>query len=217
MRPFFVVALLKAIQAWDRLCLARLVRRHPGLVIDPSASSNLARARFDLAPGARLRIGPGVRVERQRDGVRFCVARGGDVVIGEGVWLRSELEPVHLAVFEGARLEIGANAFLNGCHLSAKESVTLGEYAMIGPGSRVFDSDQHPLDDANPEAREAVSIGAFAWVAADVTLLKGARIGAHSVIGARSVVGGEIPAHSLAFGIPARVRGTVGDRSRHPF
>ena len=139
------------------------------------------------------------------------------MVIGEGVWLRSELEPVHLAVFEGARLEIGANAFLNGCHLSAKESVTLGEYAMIGPGSRVFDSDQHPLDDANPEAREAVSIGAFAWVAADVTLLKGARIGAHSVIGARSVVGGEIPAHSLAFGIPARVRGTVGDRSRHPF
>ena len=48
-----VVLQLKAIQAWDRYRLGRVQRRHPGLSIDPSASTNLACAQFDLAAGAR--------------------------------------------------------------------------------------------------------------------------------------------------------------------
>ena len=59
-----VVLQLKAIQAYDRLRLKRLTARHPGLEIHPSASSNLAAARYDLADGARLRIGAGVVTER---------------------------------------------------------------------------------------------------------------------------------------------------------
>jgi len=38
--------------------------------------------------------------------------------------------------------------------------------------------------------------------------------GAHAVVGTRSLVTGDVPAHALAFGVPARVRGVVGDRSR---
>jgi acetyltransferase-like isoleucine patch superfamily enzyme len=57
-------------------------------------------------------------------------------------------------------------------------------------------------------------IGDYVWVASDVTVLRGVTIGEHSVIGARSLVTSDIPPHSLAFGSPARVRGSVGDRSR---
>jgi maltose O-acetyltransferase len=56
-------------------------------------------------------------------------------------------------------------------------------------------------------------IGEHAWVAADCTILKGVTVGAHSVIGARSIVTGDVPPHTLALGQPARPRGTVGDRS----
>ncbi len=205
---------LRAIQSWDRLRLWRLAALHPGLEIHPGASSNLAAARYDLAPGARLQIDAGVVTERLPGALHFSLGPGARARVGEGSWLRTEIAPVHLVVFAGARLEIGPECFLNGCHLSTKASLRLGRRVFIGPGSRVFDADQHDFDAERPEQAAPVEIGDHVWIASDVTLLKGVSIGAHSVIGARSLVSGAIPDHSLAFGLPARVRGSTGDRSR---
>ena len=204
--------LLHAIQTVDRLRLRWLGWRHPGLEIHPSASSNLAVAHFDLAAGARLRIAADVVSERRKDGVRFMLGPDAFVSIGEGCWLRSELEPVRIAAFEGGRIEMAPGGILNGCHVSAKQRVTIGRGTGIGPGSRVFDSDQHPLDDETPERTEPVKIGDWVWVTADVTILRGVEIGSHSVIRTRSVVTRSIPSHTLAHGTPAVARGTVGER-----
>ena len=202
-----VVLLLRAIQAADRLRLRALRWLHPGLEIDPSASSNLAHAHYALGPGARLLIGPGVVTERNPGLLWFSLGANARVEIGAGAWLRTELGPVHIVAFEDATLTLGPEAFLNGCHLSAKQSLTVGRRAWVGPGSRVFDSE-------HPEVSAPVVIGDYVWVASDVTVLRGVTIGEHSVIGARSLVTSDIPPHSLAFGSPARVRGSVGDRSR---
>jgi len=204
--------LLRCIQAWDRRRLRALMRRHPGLSIHPDASTNLAAARFDLEEGARVTIEAGVRTERRQDGVRFQVRTGGELVVGEAAWLRSDVQPIHLAVFEGASMRVGRDTFLNGCHLSAKLRVNTGACAMIGPGTRVFDSDQHPKDTENAERSGPVEIGDYVWVASDVTVLRGVTIGAESVVAARSLVTRDIPPHSLALGSPAEVRGPVGDR-----
>jgi len=209
-----VSLLLHTLQAIDRLRLRGLPLLHPGLEIDPTASSNLAHAHYALGPGAHLSIGPGVVTERRRGLLRFSLGPGARVEIGPGVWLRTELGPIHIVAFEGARLTLGPEAFLNGCHLSAKRELTLGRRAWVGPGSRVFDADQHDFDAEHPEQIEPVRIGDYAWVASDVTILRGVTIGEHAVVGARSLVTGDVPAHALAFGSPARVRGTVGDRSR---
>jgi putative salt-induced outer membrane protein YdiY len=205
---------LKAIQAWDRWRLRRLAARTPGLEIDPRASSNFAAARYSLGPGARLRIEARVETERIPHALRFILGAGARVTVGEGTWLRTELGPIVLAAFEDAHIEVGPECFLNGCHLSAKAAVRLGRKAQVGPGSRVFDSDQHDLDATHPEQTAPVSLGEYAWVAADTTVMRGVSIGAHSVIGARSLVTADVPPHTLAFGIPARQRGEVGDRSR---
>ena len=90
----------------------------------------------------------------------------------------------------------------------------LGHRAWVGLGSRVFDSDQHDLDAARPERSERVAIGDHVWIASDVTVLRGVRIGAHAVVGSRSLVTSDVPPHALAYGVPARVRGVVGDRSK---
>ena len=47
----------------------------------------------------------------------------------------------------------------------------------MGLGSRVFDSDQHDFDAERPEVIAPVEIGDYTWIAADVTVLKGVRIG----------------------------------------
>jgi hypothetical protein len=208
------VLALRGLQALDRLRLAWLRVRHPGLEIDRSASTNLAHARYALAPGARLRIAAGVVTERLRGRLHFDLGPGAQVEIGDGSWLRTEIGEVHVVAFAGARIEIGPEGFLNGCQLSAKRELLLGRRVWVGPGSRVFDSDQHDLDAARPERSEPVRIGDHAWIAADVTVLRGVSIGAHAVVGTRSLVTSDVPAHALAFGVPARVRGVVGDRSR---
>jgi len=146
--------------------------------------------------------------------VRFLIEADAHVRVGETAWLRSELETVRIVAFRGARLELGPQAFLNGCHLSAKRSLEVGHRAQIGLGSRVFDADQHDFDDTRPERIAPVTIGEHAWVASDVTVMCGVRIGAHSIVGARSVVTRDVPDHTLVVGAPARPLGPVGDRSR---
>lgn len=208
------VARLRAIHFWDGLRLARQRARHPGLEIDPAASRNLACARFALAPGAQLRIGPGVVTERLPGRLHFHLESGAQVELGANVWLRTELGEVHLVAFEGARITVGPDSLLNACQLSAKSEVVFGRRVFIGSGSRVFDSDQHDLDDEHPEQSAPVRIGDHSWIASDTTVLKGVTIGAHCVIGTRSLVSSDIPEHTLAFGSPARPRGSVGDRTR---
>jgi hypothetical protein len=205
---------LRVIQRWDRLRVARLRARHPGLVFEPGASTNLAAGRYVLEPGARVVFGAGVHADRTPGGLVVIAGRDARIEIGPGTWLRGETEPVRIVAFAGAELVLGPESFLNGCHLSAKRSVRLGRRAWVGLGSRVFDSDQHDLDSEHPEVIAPVEIGDHAWVAADVTVLKGVRIGSHCVVGTRSLVTRSLPDHSLAFGSPAEVRGKVGDRSR---
>ncbi len=207
---------MRLVAAADRRRVRMLMRRYPGLEIHPSASPAFARATFALEPGARVRIGPGVVTERRPDGVRISVRSGGEVVIGENTWLRSDLGPVILNAYEGATLEIGPEGFLNGAQVSAKAGVRLGRGTWLGPGTRVWDSDQHAIDSQRPEKPRAVEIGDYVWVAADVTVLAGVSIGDHCVIGTRSLVTSSIAPHSLAFGMPARPRGVVGDRSDVP-
>ncbi len=214
MRRLVLVAIMRVVSLRDRLRLRWLRWLHPGLEVHRSASSALARARFSLGAGARLLIGPGVVTERNPGRLSFELGEGAQVEIGEGTWLRTTLGPVNVVAFAGGRIQVGPACFLNGCHVSAKRSVTLGRRAWIGPGSRVFDADQHDFDDARPERSAPVTIGDCVWVAGDVTVLRGVTIGEHSVVGTRSVVTRDVPPHTLAYGVPAEPRGEVGDRSR---
>jgi len=207
------VLLLRSVQALDRLRLRARCARQPGLELHPEASSNLAVARYQLEAGARLRIGAGVVTERLPGRLHFSLGPGALVEIGDGTWLRTEVGELHLVAFEGARLRVGPECLLNGCHLSAKQEVTLGRKANVGMGSRVFDADQHDFDDEHPERRAPVSIGDHVWVASNVTVLRGVSIGEHSIVGASSLVTRDIPPHRVAFGQPAKPHGEVGDRS----
>ena len=211
--PGVLRAGLRSIQAWDRVRLRWLHLRHPGLSIHPEASTGFATARFQLGLTARLRIAPGAATERRPGWLNFLVYDGAEVEVGEEVWLRTEVAPVTLVAYPGARLILGKGAFVNGAHLSAKTEVRLDEKAQVGPGSKVYDADQHDLDDQRPEQRSPIHIGPYAWVASDTTVLRGVTIGGHAIVGTRSVVNRDVPAHEFWAGAPARRLGTVGDRS----
>jgi acetyltransferase-like isoleucine patch superfamily enzyme len=206
-------ALLRTIHASDLARRAWLGWLVPGLEIDASAAAAFGAARYNVAPGGRVRIGPRAATEHRPGALSFLVYAGGEIVVEEGAWLRTEVAPVQLVAYPGARLVVGAQALLNGCTVSAKREVRIGRGALVGPGARVYDADQHALDRDHPERIAPVAIGDWAWVASDVTVTRGVTIGAHAVIGARSLVTRDVPPHTLAFGVPAEPRGSVGDRT----
>jgi len=196
-----------------RIRLAGLRWLHPGLHVDVSASPCFGVARISLTPGARLTIGANAATEYRPGLLNLVVYDGAEIELAANSWLRTEVGPVNLVAFAGARIEVGSEVMLNACSVSAQREVVFERRATMGPGSRIYDF-THDLDDARRGFAAPVRIGAHSWIASDVTVLPGVTIGAHCVIGARSLVTRDVPPHTLAFGSPAQPRGAVGDRTQ---
>jgi acetyltransferase-like isoleucine patch superfamily enzyme len=82
--------------------------------------------------------------------------------------------------------------------------VIFGFRSAIVSGNRLFESDSNPIN-AQGSVCKPVVIMDNVWIGSDVKILAGVSIGGHSVIGANAVVTHDIPPHSLAVGVPARV------------
>lgn len=137
------------------------------------------------------------------------VENRGRMRVGARVRLSSEWIPLELVTGPKGLLEIEDRVFLNyGTLVSAQAHVRIGAGAMVGNHCIIADTDTPGIGEppGGPAAAPLpVEIGAGAWLAARVTVLPGARIGAGAVIAAGSVVAGEIPPGVVAGGIPARV------------
>jgi acetyltransferase-like isoleucine patch superfamily enzyme len=100
------------------------------------------------------------------------------------------------------------------CMISVTERVVIEDDVIIGAFSSVIDSD-HTFADGRPNvmhnrvASAPIRIGRGTWLAERVAVLKGSTIGRCCIVGANSVVRGELPDYSIAAGTPARVIGQV--------
>jgi acetyltransferase-like isoleucine patch superfamily enzyme len=133
----------------------------------------------------------------------------GRIVIGSRVRINSHWAPVELVTGPKGVIEIADGVYINyGTLIAAQSRVQIGADVMVGNYSIIGDTDVPGIDEPRraplQDARE-IYIGDGAWLAARVTVLPGARIGAGAVIAAGSVVAGEIPPNAVAGGIPARV------------
>ena len=100
------------------------------------------------------------------------------------------------------------------CVLSASESIVIEDDVILGAFSSVIDADHtfsagFPNVMHNPVETGPIRIGRGTWIAERVAVLRGADIGECCIVGANSVVRGEIPPYSVAVGAPARVVGSV--------
>ena len=72
----------------------------------------------------------------------------------------------------------------------------------------IMDSGFHDVDPERrlePPTAQPITIGENVWLGARVVVMPGVTIGDDSVIGIGSVVTGDIPARSVAVGVPAKV------------
>ena len=161
-------------------------------------------------------VKPNVRFGKDLRAFTWPVIKGpGRVVIGDNVRLERSLlrNPVILTHVSSARVRIGNGCCLSGTRISCVESVTVGDFGLIGT-STIMDSQVVPYcgmridhewvrDHVRP-----VTIGSHFWGGLNSFVLPGTQIGDECVLGAGSVIGDiTVEDRSLIIGNPARRAG----------
>jgi acetyltransferase-like isoleucine patch superfamily enzyme len=127
------------------------------------------------------------------------------------------LEPdVWITAPGAARIRIGSATFLNvGVMVASFELVEIGSNCMFANGCFVSDAN-HRFDDPDKPvpwqgfaSKGPTRVGDNTWCGAHVVIGSGVTVGERCVIGANSVVTEDIPAFSVAAGVPARVLRTI--------
>ena len=112
----------------------------------------------------------------------------------------------------GKNLTLGKGVFINmGCRFQDTGGITIGDGTLIGHGSTLTTLN-HAVDPARRADMEPapVVIGRNVWLGAGVTVVPGVTIGDGAVIGAGAVVTKDVPADTIAAGVPARVIRSTG-------
>ncbi|MDP9343205.1 MAG: acyltransferase [Actinomycetota bacterium] len=131
----------------------------------------------------------------------------GHMALGRWVWIGD-----HDAIrcHEGS-VRIGDRVvFGRGVTVDAYLDVEIGDDCLVADSVLVTDFD-HRFDDPGTPVRKQgivksrVRIEPDCWIGAKAVILRGSTVGRGSVIGALSVVKGDIPPYSVAVGNPARV------------
>lgn len=149
-------------------------------------------------PGSRIELGPECSLISSS---RRCTAA-------------TLFAPVLFRTFApSARIRLDRGVQLNGTAITARsKTISIGHDTMIAPNCVITDSDFHALWPAETRhiepafERDAdVTIGSHVWIGMNSIILKGVTIGDGAIIGAGSVVVGDIPAGCVAAGVPAKV------------
>nr|WP_043648008.1 sugar O-acetyltransferase [Terracoccus sp. 273MFTsu3.1] len=141
-------------------------------------------------------------VHRSPDEVRALLSR----LTGREVAASVTVFPPFYSEF-GKNLTLGEGVFINmGCRFQDTGGITIGDGTLIGHGSTLttLNHSMDPTRRADMEP-EPVTIGRHVWLGAGVTVVPGVTIGDGAVIGAGAVVTKDIPADTVAAGVPARV------------
>lgn len=167
-----------------------------------------------------LRISPTARISPLAD-IEDSV-RGSVIEIADGAMIDSfvKIKPAGGA----GDVRIGENSAINsGCVIYTGNGVRIGRGCLIAANC-TFAATNHEIARDKPiieqrfmPSRGGIVVEDDVWIGANVVLLDGALIRQGCVIGAGSVVRGELPPYSISVGAPARVigyRGTTSGRMR---
>lgn len=206
--------------ATNKALQSRLLLELPDTVHLSVGHSVDAQVFLGYPPGRRitdvtLRIGPGARI---RSGT---VIYGGSTIgagleTGHNVVIREENTiGDNLSIWNQSTIDygcvIGSGVKIH-CNVYVAQFTTLEDEVFLAPGVTIA-NDPHPLCGLclrGPTIKRGARIGV------NVTLMSHITIGEGALVGAGSVVIKDIPAHSVAYGNPARVMKSI-DELNCPF
>lgn len=144
---------------------------------------------------------------------KFILHKNAKLVINGGVTFRSSRYSNLIGLNRGciislmskrSELIFDKNVGLSGTVIGCFSKITIGANVRCGANTLITDSDWH-LNDSRSSEPAPIIIEDNVWLGANVTVLKGVRIGKNSVIGASSLVARDIPENVVAAGNPCKV------------
>lgn len=158
--------------------------------------------KYRLLYGSRISISP---INSIKGKFRLEIFHGGQICIGKFLMSRG---PLYLKCTEDAHIQIGEKCFFNhNCSITSATKIEIGDHCMFANNLVIVDHD-HVIKDGVVSGElkaEPIVIEDNVWVGANVTILKGVHIGEGAIIAAGAVITKNIPAHSKAMGVPARI------------
>ncbi|KGN40433.1 DapH/DapD/GlmU-related protein [Knoellia aerolata] len=112
----------------------------------------------------------------------------------------------------GMNLRLGKGVFINiGCRFQDTGGISIGDGSLIGHGTTLTTLNHSPDPDRRADMVPApIVIGRKVWLGAAVTVVPGVNIGDGAIVGAGAVVTRDVPAHTIAAGVPAKVIRATG-------
>lgn len=185
---------LKKLARWPKIPVFRSKAREAWALLTTSG----------LSIGSNSRIGKMVVFETHRS-----LPGAVSIVVGKNVCIEdhSRLETW------GGTIDISEHVFI-GPHVMifGQGGVNIGKNSLIAMQCRILSS-EHDIPPLGIPIRTVANvrmktvIGEDVWLGAGVTVLGGVVIGDGCVVGAGSVVTKDLPSGSIAYGVPASVKG----------
>jgi acetyltransferase-like isoleucine patch superfamily enzyme len=167
----------------------------------------LARAK-GVELGQDVRLGPGVDFNlggNYRNTLRPAGSKGR-IRVGDQGWIE---KGAVLWAFDGS-IRTGTNVFLGPyATIYGHGGVEIGDQTLVSMHATILSSN-HTVPErgkeirAQPDILLPTKIGRDCWIGANAVILGGVTIGDGCVVGAGAVVSGDLPAYSVAMGVPAR-------------
>lgn len=192
------------------LNILRLIKRYVDLI--ESKILNYKIKHKCVLHGSRYNIMKGAEILMEYGSDR------NDIELGEYVTLCGTLfTQSHGKIIMGDNTRLGQNSIIRSV-----EKVVVGDYTAIADNVVITDNNNHPIDPTfrrkmkldslngsmrawRNAAHGEIIIGENVWVGEKSRIQKGVHIGDNSIIAAGSIVTHDIPANSIAAGIPAKV------------
>jgi acetyltransferase-like isoleucine patch superfamily enzyme len=151
--------------------------------------------------GAGVVLDDGVLVDAKGRGNRG-VSLGEGVYVGRGSIIYTKDGDIELA----PAVNVSANCELfSGNRLSVGRGTVIAAYSyLLSGGEYEYESAVPLAEQAGDVSRGETRVGANVWIAAHAVVADGSVVGDGAVIAAGAVVRGEVPADTLAAGVPAR-------------
>lgn len=184
-------------------CIFRGAAFHPKKLLFIGNKVELCNRSF-ISLGRGVTLGNHVRIDGlSKDGVLI----GDRVSIGAYTIIEATgvISSLGKGLKIGAQSGIGAFSFIGAAGgVEIGSNVIMGQYVSFHSENHVFEEVDTPIR-LQGVTRLGIKIEDDCWIGAKVTFLDGAHVGTGCVIAAGAVVRGEIPAFSVAGGVPAKV------------
>lgn len=134
--------------------------------------------------------------------IRFDITNNGTVKFG---CFNQNREKLYIGV-NGGKLELGSHCFFNiNSSITAMSEIKIGDNCKFGNNLVIVDHD-HNFRSSHPEfISSPVYIGNNVWCGANVTILRGTKIGDNCIVGAGTVVKGSFPENCIICGTKGKI------------